>query len=174
MQNLFQIDATDYFRNDQHSRHIPVFDKKIQILNSSVLSILFKFCRLVVTIQISFWTFTVSSSNGNKKELGWKICVKSWCCNGLFLVTVGIDDIRSLTICNSVKKCLLHRLAKSYNQQDEVTIRTNDGMELEEVSNFKYLGAWSGMLSSARQQHGERVVMVVSLPKYGGQHSPWH
>ena len=30
----------------------------------------------------------------------------------------------------------------SYNQQDEVTIRTNEGTELEQVSNFKYLGAW--------------------------------
>ena len=30
----------------------------------------------------------------------------------------------------------------SYNQQDEVTIRTNDGTELEEVSNFKYIYVW--------------------------------
>ena len=60
----------------------------------------------------------------------------------------------------------------SYNQQDEVTIRTNDGTELEEVSNFNTLmcgcTVQSGMSSSARQRH---EVYVVSSPKYGDHHS---
>ena len=30
----------------------------------------------------------------------------------------------------------------SYNQHESVTIKTNDGSILEEVGNFKYLGAW--------------------------------
>lgn len=30
----------------------------------------------------------------------------------------------------------------SFNQKQEITLRTNDGTELEEVKDFKYLGAW--------------------------------
>ena len=78
-QNLFQNGANVI--SEKVNIISSFFVKQIQISGSSSHSILFQFYQLVVEIaskelQIVFWTFTVSNSNGNMKKLERKILCK--------------------------------------------------------------------------------------------------
>ena len=60
----------------------------------------------------------------------------------------------------------------SFNHKNTI-IKTNNGTDLEEVDDFKYLGAWMASIrkktsSSARLQHGEPA---TNYQKYGSLHS---
>ena len=97
MQNLFQNGANDI--SEMVNIISRFFVKKIQILCSLDHPILFKFCQLVEKIvrnYIVFWTYNVSNSNGNIKELGRKNPCKKWCSKRIFVVTVTNAHIGSL------------------------------------------------------------------------------
>ena len=99
IQSLFQNGANDISEMVYIIRQ--VFVKKIKILCSKDHSILFKFCQLVVNIdskelQILFWAYIVSNSNGNVRELERKNSCKKFMFHWVFLVTVRNADIGSL------------------------------------------------------------------------------
>ena len=53
----------------------------------------------------------------------------------------------------------------SYNQKSTVNISTNDGTNLEEVQDFKYLGAWMANTAKDIKQHKAAAWQACSKHK---------